>query len=307
MATPAFVLLTCGLLTACSQETTNSDQKPAAQHIDIPQRVEKKPEYHEVRSPMQGPNLANTFSSSKSSDEDTGKSKEDSASTQTTTGAKAARADSSQTDSAAQQTFSTNNSATPANTVVDSGRTIEDKREISDITAIENNSVANVNMETGQHPKLIIKADANIAPLIKTTISGGTLTVFSSQPFNTKKTPAVTLVSSHLNSVQLGGSGNVTASGLSEEKVQVIVNGSGNATLSGIVRDLQVIVAGAGSALLSGLMAENAKAEINGSGSAKLFCTDNLSATINGSGNITYKGDPELRQRVNGSGAVSRQ
>jgi len=85
------------------------------------------------------------------------------------------------------------------------------------------------------------------------------------------------------------------------------VSGSGNIILKGQTKDVNLELTGAGHAHCYDLLAENARVDITGAGSAEVFASVKLDADVSGAGSVTYKGNAkDVNQHVSGAGSVKR-
>ena len=67
-----------------------------------------------------------------------------------------------------------------------------------------------------------------------------------------------------------------------------------------------VDISGSGRIDLLGVKTKTARTQISGSGSVKLYVTDELNTKISGSGTVYYKGNPVVNTTVSGSGKIVR-
>lgn len=177
-----------------------------------------------------------------------------------------------------------------------------------------------------------IDADQEMLDKIITEVKNGALIIrmkkrsyFSTNPW---KTIAIDVPMPNLRAIHLSGSGKVhNTTAFSTDNLEVKLAGSGSITLltnatnvnsqlsgSGTVKmkgtttQINVKLAGSGHAKLQELKAKNGQAELSGSGSIRLQCSENLTAKIAGSGTIRYYGEPagKLHSKVTGSGSVRK-
>lgn len=85
------------------------------------------------------------------------------------------------------------------------------------------------------------------------------------------------------------------------------ISGSGNINLKGQTKDVDLELTGAGHAHCYELLAENAKIDISGAGSAEIYASVKLDAEVSGAGSVTYKGNASnVSQHVSGAGSVTK-
>lgn len=102
--------------------------------------------------------------------------------------------------------------------------------------------------------------------------------------------------------VEVSGSGNVYFPEAWYENFHVALSGSGNVNLAGACIRNTIQVTGSGKISAFGMVSREANVRISGSGNVNLHVTDYLEARISGSGNINYIGNPSVSVRITGSG-----
>jgi hypothetical protein len=164
---------------------------------------------------------------------------------------------------------------------------------------------ADVDISTGDEPRVVVTADDNIVPLILTECAAGRLRISAKESFAAKQKVRIAIQVPMLKEVGLNGAGNIQMAGVTKDSMSMRIRGAGNITATGEVSDLSAIVDGSGEMRLGSLRARAAQVEINGSGDAEVWVTDILRAVINGSGDIRYKGDPpRIHTSIRGSGDI---
>ncbi|MGG8494822.1 head GIN domain-containing protein [Tenacibaculum sp. TC6] len=179
----------------------------------------------------------------------------------------------------------------------------------------------------GNEGKITIEGEENIIPYVETEVHNGKLKINFKNNTNIRTTRKllVTVAFNELESVSLGGSGNVKVtkeisnsdvsfsvggSGnisalVGANNVKASIGGSGNIKLEGKTNDFKCSIGGSGNVKAYELKANNLKASIAGSGSIQTHVTSNIKASIVGSGSIYYKGKPNSIDTTSlGSGDV---
>jgi len=173
--------------------------------------------------------------------------------------------------------------------------------------------------------KVVVKAAANVLPLIRTTVSSGSLKIDMNGCVSGNSAVEVFVYVNEITKVKNDGSGTVRSdnvlksdrfdvaldgSGAVELKLRanrVIVNhdGSGRIALVGNTNELEVDHDSSGESELSSIQAESAEVNLDGSGTVSVFATNAMNLSLDGSGTIIYKGNPkELKTNKDGSGEI---
>ncbi|UTC91917.1 head GIN domain-containing protein [Treponema denticola] len=173
-----------------------------------------------------------------------------------------------------------------------------------------------------------IETDENIFPDLDISVAGTTLNIgfksgYSISPTQCKVSitmPALiklqtagslTAVISSFNmpkdsmSIDISGSGNITARDITVNTLKVDVSGSGDFSATGKAENMIADISGSGDIKTTDFETEKADISISGSGSAKVWITRHLKADIRGSGSVRYKGNPAIEIKSSGSGRIS--
>ena len=138
------------------------------------------------------------------------------------------------------------------------------------------------------------KVSITMPALIKLQTAGSLTAVISS--FNMPKDSM---------SIDISGSGNITARDITVNTLKVDVSGSVDFSATGKVENMIADVSGSGDIKTTDFETEKADISISGSGSAKVWVTRHLKADIGASGSVRYKGNPVIETKSSGSGRIS--
>ncbi|UYT08348.1 DUF2807 domain-containing protein [Treponema denticola] len=173
-----------------------------------------------------------------------------------------------------------------------------------------------------------IETDENIFPDLDISVAGTTLNIgfksgYSISPTQCKVSitmPALiklqtagslTAIISSFNmpkdsmSIDIAGSGNITARDITVNTLKVDVSGSGDFSVTGKAENMIADISGSGDIKTTDFETEKADISISGSGSAKVWVTRHLKADIGASGSVRYKGNPVIETKSSGSGRIS--
>ncbi|MGI5080613.1 DUF2807 domain-containing protein [Treponema denticola] len=106
-------------------------------------------------------------------------------------------------------------------------------------------------------------------------------------------------------SIDISGSGNITAHEITVNTLKVDVSGSADFSATGKAENMIADVSGSGDIKTTDFETEKADISISGSGSAKVWVTRHLKADIGASGSVRYKGNPVIETKSSGSGRIS--
>jgi hypothetical protein len=188
-----------------------------------------------------------------------------------------------------------------------SGNVITESRDVSGFSEIALFGSGTVRVDVNGTESLIVEAEDNIMPLLKTEVRNGRLelSVESSISPTTDVTYTVTAVA--LDGVTIAGSGDVAATGVAADSFDIEVSGSGRVEPAGTAGTLAVEISGSGRYLGEGLKSSVGTVRVSGSGEAVVNVTDDLDVDVSGSGGVQYIGEPTVTESVSGSGYVTRR
>jgi hypothetical protein len=207
------------------------------------------------------------------------------------------------------------------------GKVTTETRKISSFNKVNVGGSFDVYLVDGTEGKLTLEGEENILKYIETEVKNGKLNVHFKQNTNIKTTKKliVTIPFEKIESVALGGSGNVIAkkrikadevsfslggsgniiASVDANTVKASIGGSGNIKLKGKGDNLKCSIGGSGNVKAYDLKTSSLKASIAGSGDVSATVNNRIKATIVGSGSIYYKGKPsDIDKTALGSGSV---
>jgi hypothetical protein len=189
-----------------------------------------------------------------------------------------------------------------------SGKTATENRNIGSFEKLQLDISANVTVTAGKIVRCVVTADDNILPLILTESVDNILRVSAKQSFSTRQKVKIDIEIPLLKSVEVNGSGDVEMTGVTKDKISLLISGSGDITAKGDVKELSANINGSGDLHASKLAAKKVTVTVDGSGDAYVQAIDSLKASVNGSGNIVYIGTPsDVQVVVKGSGDVTKK
>ena len=218
-------------------------------------------------------------------------------------------------------------------------------RQLVPFTKVVNEGQFNVIIIEDSISEAIVEAESNLIPYIRTVVNGNTLIIDSRENLEPNLPMTVYVRTPEVNSIELSGSGTITADTLVGDNVEVKISGSGNinASIRANLVDIlisgsgdmwldaesQIVyskISGSGTINLSGstkngdfkisgsgninsyeFVQDELNSEISGSGNMYVNVIDYLKVKISGSGSVYYIGTPSLDVNITGSGSVIHQ
>jgi hypothetical protein len=207
------------------------------------------------------------------------------------------------------------------------GNVVKQERKVSSFNAIEVSGAFDVYLSQGSAQSVIVEADENLMPLIRTEVVGSTLKIDNKKPIHDSKSLKVYITVTDLTKIELSGAVDLqTQNKLTLTGLEIEISGATDATLDLAVQKLEVSSSGGSKLKFSGmankvdmdvsgavdihafdLLAEIVSLSISGAGDAEINVTKELYADISGAGTVRYKGEPaKVDSNVSGAGSIKK-
>ena len=188
-----------------------------------------------------------------------------------------------------------------------SGHTITQSRNIGEFKGISVSGILRVKFKQGPETEVKVKADDNIAPLIKTKVSDGVLKIWSEKRYKTRSRVTVFVSSPEIESFDTSGVARIEATNLNAEKLAINSSGASRINAEGKVKNLFVDMSGASRLKARSLVTNKAKVDASGASSIVVNVSDFLDADISGASRVKYTGSVvNLRKSVSGASSISK-
>jgi hypothetical protein len=194
-----------------------------------------------------------------------------------------------------------------SNTVDGDGIAAREQRTIGTVNGLDVNGSFVVDVRVGPATSLVVEADSNLLPLIRTDVRGDTLNIYTDRSYRSRNPVHVIYTVPRMTDLRQNGSGRVAVQDLGGAPLTLRRNGSGAVTLSGQVASLDVESNGSGSLDANRLQSASARLSLTGSGRLEVgqVAGDYAIVNLNGSGQLHVSGTVRsLTARANGSGQL---
>ncbi len=115
-------------------------------------------------------------------------------------------------------------------------------------------------------------------------------------------------VNSRKFEVAIGGSGSFSSFDMKVNDIDLSIGGSGDIEIAGSCKSADISIGGSGSVKAQKLLCQSADISIGGSGDVKAFASKSVDTSIAGSGDVVIYGNPAQRQKsIVGGGSVVYQ
>jgi hypothetical protein len=188
--------------------------------------------------------------------------------------------------------------------IAGTGPVITEHRSLPPFTRVSATGRYQIAIRAGLLLSVAVEAQRNVAGIIETTVSDGTLVIAERKRFKTQQKTLITIDVPRLEAVSLDGQVDASVTGVQGTSLDLSSNGAGSFNVSGSVQKLSVTSRGAGAAHLEALHTRDATVQVFGAGDAELAVSDSLSVEIFGAGSVTYRGSPRVQKTIRGAGTV---
>lgn len=183
-----------------------------------------------------------------------------------------------------------------------------DERVIATVPGLEVNGTITVDVRVGPATSLVVEADGNLLPFIRTEVRGDHLVIEKERSFRTNHPARVIYTVPRLTDVRHTGSGHLTVQDLNGAPLVVAKQGSGSVLLTGRVASLDATLNGSGSIDAETLQSGGGTVSMSGSGRLVVgrMQGEHVTANLNGSGQLRLAGAVRsLSAQSNGSGHLA--
>lgn len=215
-------------------------------------------------------------------------------------------------------------------------------RQMVSFESVINEGSFNVYISNDSVHQVVVEAESNIIPYIRTIVNGNSLIIDTKKNIKANYPINIYVKSPLVKHVSLEGSGliqfetltgrgfkaEINGSGEIEGKllfdtVEALIDGSGNISLQTDCNKISTEINGSGNINLLGsadmgihsidgsgnisaleFVTVDCNADISGSGNMNLNVSDHFDVTVSGSGSVYYIGTPQINVKITGSGSV---
>jgi hypothetical protein len=197
----------------------------------------------------------------------------------------------------------------PARVVVGFGRAVTETRTVAaGFDRVVLSGVGTVDVRVGEAESLAVRADENVLPHLLTRVRGRDLELAVEPGVRLEPVGGVayTVTVPRLSGLRVDGAGQLRATGLRGDALEVRVAGAGSVVLDGEVDTQDVLIAGVGRYDAGALRSRAAVVTVQGAGWASVDAREELRTRIDGAGTVQYRGEPRVQREVHGVGVVHR-
>lgn len=193
--------------------------------------------------------------------------------------------------------------------VAGSGVRKTEKRIVADFKGVDIGGAYEVEIVAQKQEQGIeLEGDDNILSLVKTEVKNGTLHIWSDEPFNVKNAIRVKIAAADVKGMNISGACKVELQNVKTDRFELNVGGASNVTIQGETTSLKIDSNGACKVNTEKLTARSANVSTNGSGTTRVFVSEEMTANASGASEIIYSGDPKIvNKKDSGASKITKK
>jgi hypothetical protein len=179
-------------------------------------------------------------------------------------------------------------------------------RPVTGFTRVDVSNGIGVTVRFGQTTSVDVSAQANILPIIATTVEGETLKIRSTEGFTTSAGVGVTVVMPALSGITLSGGSLGVIESFNADRLEITQDGGSVLTATGTSTTVTLTASGGAAAHLDALAAETVNVQVSGGANATVRASREVAGSASGGAHVTVLGDGTLNVETSGGGSVTR-
>ena len=213
-----------------------------------------------------------------------------------------------------------------ADSVKGNGDVQSQDREVSNFSGIKVSGAYTIYLSQNDECSLRVVADENIQKIIKTEVRNDILYIKNETSIRDAKKMELYIGFKYLRFIKANGAISLkNENGLKFDVLKIEINGASSAKLElsanklsidnsgassihlkGKANELNIDISGAGSVNAIDFKVREARVDISGVGTGKVFVEDKLRVSISGIGSVKYKGDPTVTSDISFLGVLKK-
>lgn len=162
------------------------------------------------------------------------------------------------------------------------GPLTSETRPVTGLSRVDASNGIGVTVQIGQTTSVEVSAQANILPIIATTVEGGTLKIRSTEGFSASAGVGVTVVMPVLDAITLSGGSQGVVEGITADRFEITMDGGANLTASGRATTITLRVSGGAVARLESLTAQTVNLQVSGGANVTVRASAEVAGTADG-------------------------
>ncbi len=190
--------------------------------------------------------------------------------------------------------------------VCGSGELATDNRSISGFRSVETGGIFQVEITAQKEFGVVVEADDNLLPLIRTEVRGGVLHIESEKRIKSNNPIRVRVSAPDIEKLDVSGVANVSLDNIKNAALAIDSSGASKIRVTGETSKLTVDISGATKVNAEELKAANADIGASGASFVSVNVSSDLRANASGASRVIYAGNPtNVTPKRSGAASVS--
>lgn len=207
------------------------------------------------------------------------------------------------------------------------GNVVEEQRDVASFQAVDAGGAFKIILSEAGEEALLIEADENLLPLIRTEVRNGVLKIYSEKNIGHAEALNIYIRFKNIERIDVSGAVDVQSktpvhadkfrikgSGASEIKLELITemmdcdfSGASEIKLLGRADFCNISLSGASELHAYDFEVREMDLDISGAGEARVFVSEKLDAGASGAASVRYKGNPVVKSSESGASSIRRK
>lgn len=194
------------------------------------------------------------------------------------------------------------------NSVAGSGVAASEARSVEEFKGIDVGGIFQVEVTAGKDYSVVVEADDNLLPYVRTEVSGGVLKISATERLKSSTPMRIRVTAPDIESIDASGACKIAVADLKNSELRVDTSGASKVNIAGETASLTIDVSGASQIDAANLKAENATVDASGASKVEVFVTGKLVSEASGASKVGYSGNPtSVTKDTSGAGKVSQR
>lgn len=188
-----------------------------------------------------------------------------------------------------------------------SGNFVTEKRIVSSFKNVDISGIFEVEITAQKDFSVEVEADDNLLSLIKTQVSGDTLSIESDKKFSSNQRVKIRISAPDIENLDVSGVSNTNLSNLNNQSLKIDSSGASKINVAGRTDRLVIDSSGASRIDTQSLEASDVSIEARGASQINVDVSDVLSADLSGASHVNYSGNPtEINKKTSGASCLKQ-
>jgi hypothetical protein len=186
------------------------------------------------------------------------------------------------------------------------GQATTETRQVATFSRIDVSYGIDVVVAIGPAKPIEVRAQANILPLVTTSVDGGTLRVTASRELDPLAGVTVSMTVPALDAIALSGGSDGTVTSYAGQQLDVAMSGGGDFTASGNATGASIVASGGSEVHFGDLSIGTLDVQLSAGSTVDARVSDSVRGSASGGSHVSVTGPAALNVQASGGATVDR-